>query len=143
MSFPSAPGPGPYVLSLATPSFYILVAVLASFIGMLWLLLSQHPRGRRGVEGFLEAAGVDLAFLVLGVALVVALVARDPHGNRTALALYRVVLGGFWLTFAIPVVTVGSAVHHRSRGGIAWLVPSIVVAGLLFVACFAYYYAYP
>ena len=143
MSFPSAPGPGPYSLTLATPSFYILVAVLAIFLLMLWLLRSQHPRGRRGVEGFLEAAGVDLAFLVLGVALVIGLVAKDPHGNRTALALYEVVLGGFWLTFAIPVVTVGSAVHHRSRGGIAWLIPSIVVAGLLFLGCFAFYFANP
>jgi hypothetical protein len=143
MAVPTAPGPGPYELTLATPSFYVLVGVLAIFIGMLWLLRSQHPRGRRGVEGFLEAAGVDLAFLVLGVALVVGLAAKDPHGNRTALALYEVVLGGFWLTFAIPVVTVGSAVHHRSRGGIAWLVPSIVVAALLFVGCFAFYFANP
>jgi len=143
MVFPSAPGPGPYPLTLATPSFYILVGVLVIFVGMLWLLHRQHPRGRRGVEGFLEAAGVDLAFLVVSLALVVTIVAKDPHGNRTAVALYEVVLGGFWLTFAIPVVTVGSAVHHRSRGGVAWLVPSIVVAGLLFLGCFAYYFANP
>ncbi|MCI4355397.1 MAG: hypothetical protein L3K06_08555 [Thermoplasmata archaeon] len=141
MALPSAPGPGPYDLTLSTPSFYILVAVLVIFVGMLWLLRQQHPRGRRAVEGFLEAAGVDIAFLVLSLALVVAIVAKDPHGNRTSVALYEVVLGGFWLTFAIPVVTVGSAVHHRSRGGTAWLLPSILVAALLFLVCFAYYYA--
>jgi hypothetical protein len=143
VSFPSGPGPGPYPLPLATASFYLLIAVLAIFVGMLWLLRSQHPRTRRGLEGFLEAAGVSLAFLVLGVALVVGLATKDPHGNRTAVALYEVVLGGFWLTFAIPVVTVGSSVHHRSRGGIPWLVPSILVAGALFLGCFAYYYAHP
>ena len=143
MALPSAPGPGPYDLTLATPSFYILAAVLAIFVLMLWVLRQRHPRGRRGLEGFLEAAGVDLAFLVLALALVVTLVARDPHGNRTAVALYEVVLGGVWLTFAIPIVTVGSAVHHRSRGGIAWLLPSVLVAMLLFVVCFAYYYANP
>jgi hypothetical protein len=143
MALPSAPGPGPYDLTLATPAFYVLIGVLVVFVAMLWFLRRWHPRGRRGMEGFLEAAGVDLAFVVLGLALVVTLAARDPHGNRTAVALYDVVLGGFWLTFAIPVVTVGSAVHHRSRGGIAWLIPSIVVAAILFVACFAYYYANP
>ena len=137
MALPPSPGPGPYELTLATPSFYILVGVLVIFVGMLWLLRRQHPRGQRGLEGFLEAAGVDLAFLVLGLALVVTIVAKEPHGNRTAYALYQVVLGGFWLTFSIPVVTVGSAVHHRSRGGIAWLVPSITVAALLFLAAFA------
>lgn len=143
MAFPAAPGPGPYDLTLATPSFFVLLAVLGIFVVMLWLLRRQHPRGRRGVEGFLEAAGVDLAFLIVGLALVVTIAARDPHGNRTAFALYEVVLGGVWLTFAIPVVTVGSAVHHRSRGGVAWLIPSIVVAALLFLGCFAYYYAHP
>ena len=143
MGLPSGPGPGPYNLTLATPAFYLLVGVLVVFVGMLWLLLQKHPRGRRGLEGFLEAAGVDLAFLTLGVVLVVALATRDPHGNRTARALYEVVLGGFWLSFSIPVVTVGSAVHHRSRGGIAWKIPSILAAALLVLVCFAYYYANP
>lgn len=143
MDLPPWPGPGPYALTLATPAFYLLAAVLAVFVGMLVLLIRWHPRGRRGIEGFLEAAGVDLGFLVFAVGLVVAVTMRDPHGNRTAAALYEVVLGGVWLTFAIPVVTVGSAVHHRSRGGIAWLVPSVAVALLLFLACFAYYYGHP
>ncbi len=71
---------------------------------------------------------------------VVGLSARDPHGNRTAFALYTTVLTGYWLAFAIPVVTVGSSVQARSRGAIRWLLPAIGVAVLMFFAMFGYYY---
>ena len=139
-SVPSGPAHGPYDLSLAVPAFYLLVGLLALFVVMLWYLRRGHPRGRRGLEGFLEAAGLDLVFLVFAVALVVALVWADPHGNRTAYALYEVVLGGVWLTFSIPIVTVGWSVHSHSRGGIPWRIPSVLVAVALFALAFAYYY---
>ena len=141
MALPPPPGPGSYVLTLDTLPFFILVALLALLGLMLWALRELYPGRKRGLEGFLEAAGIDLAFLVASVLLLVALVAYDPHGNRTAWALYRVVLGGYWLTFSIPIVTVGSSVHSRSRGGIPWLAPSIVAAAALFGLLFAYYYA--
>ncbi|MFI5418765.1 MAG: hypothetical protein ACHQ2Y_07730 [Candidatus Lutacidiplasmatales archaeon] len=141
MSFPPSPGPGTYVLTLDTAPFFILVGLLAVFAAMLWLLRNQYPGRRRGLDGYLEAAGVDLAFLAFAVVLVVSLCQSYPHGNRTSFALYRVVLDGYWLTFAIPVVAVGSSVHSRSRGGIPWLVPSVAAALLLFVALFAYYYS--
>lgn len=141
MGLPSSPSSGPYDLSLAVPGFYLLLALLALFLAMWWVLRRRHPRGRRGVEGFLEAAGVDLAFLAFAVALVALLAYSDPHGNRTAFALYEVVLGGYWLSFAIPIVTVGCSVHSRSRGGIAWRIPSILVAIALFGVAFAWYYA--
>ena len=143
MDLPPAPGPGPYDITLATPSFYLLATVLAIFIGMLWALAYLYPTRKRGFEGFLEAAGIDLAFLVFGVLLVVALAIHDPNGNRTAVALYRVVLTGYWLAFAIPVVTVGSSVHSRTRGSIPWLLPSLGVAAFLFAGTFAYYYSFP
>ena len=108
---------------------------------MLWALREFHPHRKRGLEGYFEAAGIDLAFLVVAVLLVVGLVWYDPRGNRTALALYRVILGGYWLTFAIPIVTVGSSIHARSRGKVPWLVPSIVAAAALFAALFEYVYA--
>lgn len=136
-----APGPGPYPLPLAVPTFYILCGLLALFIGMFYLLLTRPSGRRRGVEGFVEAAGIDLAFLVASFLLVVALALGDPHGNRTALALYEVVIGGYWLAFAIPLVTVGCSVHHRSRGSVPWRIPSILGAAALFGVIFAVYYA--
>jgi hypothetical protein len=137
---PPAPGPGPFLLSLAIAPFYVLLALLGLFIVMFLLLRQSHPRARRALEGYLEAAGVDIAFLGFAVALVVVLTTRDPHGNRTAYALYEVIVTGYWLAFAIPIVTVGSSVHTRSRGGIPWLVPSVAVAVGLFVLFFAAYY---
>jgi hypothetical protein len=138
---PAPPGPGSVSLSLATPSFYLLVATLALFIVMLFVLHAYYPNRKRGFEGYLEAAGVSLAFLVFGVALVVALAWHDPKGNSTSFALYETILTGYWLAFSIPVVTVGSSVQARSRGAIRWMVPSIVVAALMFLAIFAYYYS--
>src|SRR5579859_2134441 len=116
MSWPAAPGPGVFDLPLSTPSFYVLVGLLVVFVLMLGFLHRMYPGRKRGLEGYFEAAGIDLAFLLVGVAVVVALSFSDPHGNRTSFALYRVVLGGLWLTFAIPVVTVASSVQSRSRG---------------------------
>ncbi|MCI4331187.1 MAG: hypothetical protein L3K19_05000 [Thermoplasmata archaeon] len=141
MGWPASPGPGPYSLTLATPTFYVIVASLALFAAMFWVLREWYPRRRRGLEGYLEAAGVDLVFLSFAVAVVVALVVKDPSGNRTSLALFQVVVGGYWLAFAIPVVTVGSSIHTKSRGGIPWLLPSLAGAVLLFGILFAYYYA--
>jgi len=141
MAFPPPPGPGPYPLSLAVPSFYVLVGLLFIFVLMLWVLQRTYPGRGRGLEGYLEAAGVDIAFLGFAVALAVALAWKDPLGNRTAHALYQVAIEGYWLTFAIPIVTVGSSVQSRSRGGIPWRIPAIVVAVILFGVFFAYYYA--
>jgi hypothetical protein len=135
------PGPGPHDLTLSTPAFYLLATTLALFVVMLFLLRHFYPQRKRGLEGYLDAAGVSLAFLVFGVILVVLLASRDPRGNGTAYALYQTILTGYWLAFAIPVVTVGSSVQARSRGAIGWLVPSIVIAVAMFFGIFAYYYA--
>jgi hypothetical protein len=132
------PGPGRYALPLATPGFYLLLALLATFGLMLLLLRHQHPRRRRGVEGYFEAASIDLGFLLSGLLLVVSLSTGDPHGNRTSEALYNVVIGGYWFTFSIPIVTVGASIHKRTRGGVPWLLPSVVAAVALFFVLFAY-----
>src|SRR4029077_5537049 len=124
MGWPAAPGPGPYPLSLNTAGFYLLVLLLLTFVGMLWILYERYPGRRRGIEGFFEAATIDLAFLIFAFVLVVALATSHPLGNRTARALFEVVIGGYWYTFAIPIVTVGASIHHRSRGGIPWVYPS-------------------
>ena len=133
------PGPGAHGLPLATPAFYVLAATFGLFVLMLILLAHFYPGRKRGLEGYLDAAGVSLAFLLFGLVLVVLLATRDPHGNGTAFALYETVLTGYWLAFAIPVVTVGSSVQARSRGAIPWLLPSVVVAVGMFFAIFAYY----
>lgn len=135
------PGPGLHELSLATPAFYLLATTLGLFVLMLVLLRRSHPNRKRGLEGYLDAAGVSLAFLAFGVVLVVLLATQDPHGNATAYALFETVLTGYWLAFAIPVVTVGSSVQARSRGAIRWMVPSVLCAVAMFFGLFAYYYA--
>ncbi|MFZ0699717.1 MAG: hypothetical protein WAN74_05975 [Thermoplasmata archaeon] len=83
------PGAGPYNLSLATPAFYLLAAILGIFVGMLFVLRHFYPNRRTGLEGYLDAAGVSLAFLVLGVILVVVLAMRYPQGNRDRLRPLR------------------------------------------------------
>jgi hypothetical protein len=135
------PGPGPHDLPLATPAFYVLATSLGLFVLMLFLLLHYYPKRKLGLEGYLDAAGVSLGFLVFGVILVVALATHDPHGNGTAYALYETILTGYWLAFAIPVVTVGSSVQARSRGTIKWMLPSMGIAVAMFFGLFAYYYA--
>ncbi len=135
------PGPGPHDLALSTPAFYLLAASLGLFVVMLFLLRHFYPKRKRGLEGYLDAAGVSLGFLVFGVILVVLLATRDPRGNETAYALYETVLTGYWLAFAIPVVTVGSSVQARSRGAIPWLVPAVLIAVAMFFGFFAYYSA--
>jgi hypothetical protein len=142
MGMPS-PGPGPYDLSLATAGFAVLAVSLFLFVLMFFVLRNYHPNRKRGLEGYLEGAGVSLIFLILAFALVIALVAHDPRGNKTSYALYTTVLTGYWLAFAIPVVTVASSIQARSRGAIPWLIPSIVVAGLMFLGLFGYYYLAP
>ncbi|HXY46643.1 MAG TPA: hypothetical protein VEK13_01940 [Thermoplasmata archaeon] len=135
------PGPGPIPLSLNTTPFYILLASLGLFIVMLLVLHAYYPNRKRGFEGYVQAAGVSLAFLVFAVVLVVTISTRDPEGNRTSYAFYETILTGYWLAFSIPVVTVGSSVQARTRGAIRWLVPSIAVAFAMFFIVFAYYYA--
>ncbi|MCI4365763.1 MAG: hypothetical protein L3K10_06875 [Thermoplasmata archaeon] len=140
---PAAPGPGPYALPLATAAFALLAVSLVLFVVMFLVLRNYHPNRKRGLEGYLDAAGVSLLFLVFGLVLVIVVATHDPHGNKTSFALYATILNGYWLAFAIPVVTVGSSVQARSRGAIRWLIPSMAVAGLMFGAMFAYYYLAP
>src|SRR5271170_5115315 len=64
---PAAPANGAYNLTLATPAFYLLVVTLALFVVMLLLLRRSTP-GKRAFEGYLDAAGVSLGFLVFAVA---------------------------------------------------------------------------
>ena len=135
------PGPGPFPLTLDTASFYLLAGTLCLFVLMMFLLLRYYPRSKRAFEGYAEAAGVSIVFLVFAVVMVVALVASDPSGNRTSYALYRTILSGYWLAFAIPVVTVGSSVQARSRGRIGWLLPSVAAAVLMFFAILVAYYS--
>jgi hypothetical protein len=137
----SPPGPGPYPLPLDSAPFYFLVAVLGLFVLMLLVLRTYYPNRKRGFEGYLEAAGVSLAFLVFAVVFVVVIAMQDPRGNSTSYAFYETILSGYWLAFAIPVVTVGSSVQARSRGSIRWVIPSILVAIAMFFAIFVYYYA--
>jgi len=137
------PGAGPYSLSLDTTGFAVLAVSLFLFVLMFLVLRSYHPNRKRGLEGYLEGAGVSLVFLVLAVLLVVAVSMHDPHGNKTSYALYTTILTGYWLAFAIPVVTVASSIQARSRGAIPWLIPSMVVAALMFVGIFGYYYLPP
>lgn len=141
MAFPPWPGPGHHPLTFATPGFYLLILLLFTFGAMLWLLNHHHPGRKRGLDGFLQAAAIDLAFLAFGLVLVMALVLGDSPGNRTAAALYEVVVGGYWFTFSIPIVTVGTSIEERSRGSIGWRLPSILVSGGLFGVLFVYYYA--
>lgn len=141
MGWPPEPGSGRFLLALNTPPFFVLLALLALFVGMLLLLRQSHPKARRALEGYLEASAIDIAFLAFALILVLALAFVDPRGNVTSYALYEVVLRGYWLAFAIPIVTVGSSVHSRSRGAIPWLWPSIGVASLLFAIFFGVYVA--
>jgi hypothetical protein len=141
MGLPAFPGPGGYVISLDTPGFFVLVTLLFLFGGMLVLLHRRYPGRKRGLEGYFEAAGIDLAFLVSGCAVAVLLALHDPSGNRTSRALYDVIVGGYWFSFSIPVVTVGSSVEGRSRGKIPWRIPSVLVAVGMFGVLFAYYFS--
>jgi len=143
MGWPATPGNGPYPVSLDVGAVYVLIALLALFVVLLWWVHQQYPRRKRVLEGFFEAAGIDLGFLAFAVVLVVALALHDPSGNRTSAALYHVVVSGYWLTFAIPVVTVGSSVESRSRGAAAWMIPSLVACAVLFLAIFGYFYGHP
>jgi hypothetical protein len=141
MGWPPFPGPGHYPLTLATPGFALLLLLLGTFGTILFLLHRIYPGRQRALDGFFEAASIDLGFLIFGFVLVVALVASDAHANRTSVALYRTVLDGYWYTFSIPVVTVATSVEDRSRGSVRWKVPSLLASALLFGALFAFYFA--
>ncbi len=138
---PAPPGSGSLPLNLDTPAFFALIGTLVLFVAMLLVLRTYYPNRKRGFEGYLDAAGVSLAFLVFSVALVVVLAVDYPYGNRTAWAFFETVLEGYWLAFAIPVVTVGSSIQARSRGAIRWLLPSVGIAVLMFFVMAAYYFA--
>ena len=136
MPYPNGGGtPADYAIVLATPAFYLILAVLGLFLAM-YIALRRNTRSKRALEGLIEATQVDFIFLVLSVALLVVLFFYYPRGNHTAYALSQVVLNGYWLTFAIPVVTVGSSVHSKTRGQVSWLAPSILVAAGLFLLIF-------
>lgn len=143
MGWPPSPGTGPYPLSLDVPAFYVLVGLLGLFVVLLWWVHQQYPRRKRILEGFFEAAGIDLVFLAFSVVLVVAVATHDPSGNRTSAALYHVVLSGYWLTFSIPVVTIGSSVEGRTRGAAAWMLPSLAACAVIFLVLFGYFYGHP
>lgn len=128
-----------YVITLADPSFYLLLAGLALFVGM-YLALRAHTSSRRAFAGFREAVNVAVIFLVLAILAVVYLALSYPHGSRVAWAVSEVFLQGVWLAFAVPVVTVGFTVHSRTRGQVAWAIPSLIFAAGLFVVL--YYWAF-
>lgn len=134
------PGPGSISLDLADSSFYVLLGTLVAFVLMWFVLRAAYPNRKRGLEGYLEAAGVSLVFLAGSVALVIYLALSDPHANRTSFALFETVLSGYWLAVSLPVVTVGSSVQARSRGAIRWFWPSMAASAVLFTALFGYYY---
>ena len=135
-----APGAGTIPLNVVSSSFFVLLGTLAAFVLMWFVLRAAHPNRKRGLEGYLEAAGVSLAFLVLSVALVLYLAVAYPHANRTSFALFETVLSGYWLAVSLPVVTVGSSVQARSRGAIRWFWPAVGVSAALFAGLFLYYY---
>ena len=135
----AAPSPPGFVINLDTPPFLLTVAGLALLIALLFLLRS-YTRSRRALAGFLEATAIDIAFLVFALALVLVLFFEYPSGNRDAWALAQVVLTGYWLTFSIPVVTVGFSVHSRTRGSVAWKLPSLLFAVALFAGAFAFWF---
>lgn len=135
-----APGAGTIPLTIVSSSFFLLLGTLVAFVVMWFVLRAKHPNRKRGLEGYLEAAGVSLAFLALSVALVLYLALAYPHANRTAFALFQTVLSGYWLAVSLPVVTVGSSVQARSRGAIRWLLPAVGVSVVLFAGLFLYFY---
>ena len=141
MGLPPLPGPGRYPMPLNEPGFYLLLLLLGTFGLILFLLHRLYPGRQRALDGFFEAASVDLAFLIVGLGILLALVGVDGHGNRTDLALYHVIVSGYWFSFSIPVVTVGISVEDRSRGTVQWKLPSLLAAGALFAVLFGYYFA--
>jgi hypothetical protein len=135
-----APGSGTIPLDVLGSPFYVLVGTLLVFVLMFFVLRAAHPNRKRGLDGYVEAAGVSLIFLAFSVGLVVYLALAYPHANRTSFGLFETVLSGYWLAISLPVVTVGSSVQARSRGAIRWLLPSVGLSAALFVGLFLYYF---
>lgn len=131
--------PTTYVINLATLDFALLLAALGLLIAM-FFYLRMKTESRKALAGFIEATGVDIAFLAASVFIVIYLYFRFPSGNHLAWAVAQVILQGYWLTFAIPIVTVGNSVHVKTRGMVAWRGSSIGVALLLFLIFLYYYY---
>ncbi|MCL4325104.1 MAG: hypothetical protein M1144_06570 [Candidatus Thermoplasmatota archaeon] len=121
------------------PAFILLCSVLALFVGM-YVYMRMQTKSQRALAGFMEATSVDIVFLLVSVVLVVYLFYRFPTGNLVAASIAKVILDGYWLTFAIPIVTVGNSIHHSTRGALAWRDSSIGLSCLLFFVFF--YFAY-
>jgi hypothetical protein len=124
-----------YQIDLNTPAFGIIIAVLALFF-LMFFYLKLSTTSKRALAGFVEATEVDVAFLGSSVILLLYLAANYPSGNHVAWAISQVVLQGYWLTLAIPIVTVGNTVHGKTRGALAWRDSSIVLALILFAVLF-------
>ncbi len=112
-------------------AFIILLAVLGLFLAMFFYLRMQTA-SKRALQGFIEATSVDIIFILGSILLVLYLALRYPSGNFYAYWVTQVILNGVWLTFAIPIVTVGNSVHHTTRGALEWRGSSIGVAIALF-----------
>lgn len=129
----------PYLITLDNANFFILLAGLGLFVGM-YLALRAHTNSKRAFEGFREAVNVAVIFLVFAILFQVYLYLVYPSGSRVAWSVSQVLLEGVWLTFSVPVVTVGFTVHSRTRGKVAWAIPSLLFAVGLFVVL--YYWAF-
>jgi hypothetical protein len=124
-----------YQIQLDTPAFGIILAVLALFF-LMFFYLKLSTTSKRALAGFIEATEVDVAFLGASVILLLYLAANYPSGNHIAWAISQVILQGYWLALAIPIVTVGNTVHGKTRGALAWRDSSIVLALILFAVLF-------
>jgi hypothetical protein len=136
----SAQAASSYQIQLATPAFYILIAVLALFF-LMYFYLKLSTSSKRALAGFIEATEVDVAFLGSSVILLLYLAANYPSGNHVAWAMSQVILQGYWLALAIPIVTVGNTVHGKTRGSLPWRGPSVALALIVFVVLLYIVYA--
>jgi hypothetical protein len=127
----AAPGSSYQIVLWPNTAFLVLLAVLALFLGMFFYLRMQTA-SKRALQGFIEATSVDIVFILGSILLILYLYARYPSGNFYAYWITQVILNGVWLTFAIPIVTVGNSVHHTTRGALEWRGSSIALALVLF-----------
>ena len=128
----SPPGPGRYP-SLATPAVYLLVAMLLRYVVMLFVLPAHHPNRRRGQEGYVggwRQTGVPRPFggargrpCREGPGKGIAWPTRSSRRSRAATGR-RSRSSGTWPS-------------PGSRKQARWLIPSVVVAAVLFLAGFA------
>jgi phosphatidylglycerophosphate synthase len=132
-----------YSINLLSPSswpaFALIIAVLLLFFVM-YFYIRWRTSSKRALEGFIEATEIDVAFLGISIVALLYLAANYPSGNHVAWAVSQVILRGYWLAFAIPIVTVGNTIHGRTRGTLPWRGPSIAIAVALFAVI--YYLTY-